>query len=34
MLLMILPAGGFITLGLLLGILNSVTAKSAMKKEA
>ena len=34
MLLMILPAGGFITLGLLLGILNSVTAKSAMKKGA
>ena len=34
MLLMILPAGGFITLGLLLGILNSVTEKSAMKKEA
>lgn len=34
MLLMILPAGGFITLGLLLGILNSVTAKPATKKEA
>ncbi|MDO4568118.1 MAG: electron transport complex subunit E [Clostridia bacterium] len=34
MLIMILPAGGFITLGLLLGIINKLTEVTAGKKEA